>query len=212
MHLSSPGISKTRRCDVREFLGSRNATVDQIRRKFFSGGTPETDRKKANRFLCKERKRKRIRIRGVVQLNANGRPELAYGKKCRIDELEHEVLNTEAELLIGGPYERNVPVGKTIADAATMRNGIRFFVEVDNETMSPKQMREKWSRYKGARGFILLVCRTKSRLKRLIKSARSVKGVILFTRFHWLRCEHLKRRWIDTSFNRIDLESWGSES
>ena len=64
-----------------------------------------------NRLLCRERRRKRVRVRGVVLLNGTGRPELVYGQKCREEELEHEVLATELELILGR-FERRVPVGK----------------------------------------------------------------------------------------------------
>src|SRR2546423_1413528 len=101
--------------DIREFLETRNATTGQLARRFFSGETAETGRKKASRWLCRRRKRKQVRVRGVVQMKATGRPELVYGQKCKEEELEHEVLVTEAELLLGR-FERRVIIGKAISD------------------------------------------------------------------------------------------------
>ena len=76
---SHPGrVSRARRAAIREFLETRNATIEQIARRFFTGNTPETARKKASRWLCKERRRKRARIRGVVTLNGTGRPQLGF--------------------------------------------------------------------------------------------------------------------------------------
>ena len=104
-------------------------------------------------------------------MNETGRPELVYGKRTKEFELEHEVLITEAELVLNERFQRNVPVGKAIADGMFIRRGAKLFVEVDNEHMSPKQMREKWGRYgNSVDGFILLICRTTGRMRRLMKS------------------------------------------
>lgn len=146
----------------------------------------------------------------MILFNATGRPELVYGKKCREEELEHEALITEAEILIGAPFLRSVPVGKTVADAKTIREGIDLYLEVDNESMTATQMRDKWERYEGIDGFILLVCRSKGRLRRLIKGAQPVKRIILFSRFKWLRLKHVNKRWVDWKGNRIDLDNWSS--
>ena len=66
-------VSQARRTDIREFLETRNATTDQLARRFFPSETPESGRKKASRWLCRQRKRKRVRVRGVVLLNGTGR-------------------------------------------------------------------------------------------------------------------------------------------
>lgn len=141
----------------------------------------------------------------MILLNQTGRPELVYGKRSKEDEIEHEVLITEAELLVGGSFQRNVPVGKTIADAMLIRDGVRLYVEVDNESMPAKQMREKWVRYEKIEGYILLICRTKGRLKRLMRSAERVKNVVLFSRFDWLRRKFVKEKWIDWYYKRAEI-------
>ena len=205
MHLQPHRVSKSRRAEIRDFLGSRNATTDQIARNFFTGGTMETSRKKASRWLCKERKRKRVHVQGIVLLNATGRPEFVYGKASKEGELEHEVLITEAELLLGGPFQRNVRVGKTTADGFLIRDGNRMYVEIDNESMSEKQMREKWVRYEEIDGFILVICRTKGRLKRLVRSAEKVKAVVLFSRFDWLRMKTVREKWVDWFGKRAEI-------
>lgn len=140
-----------------------------------------------------------------MYLNPTGRPEVVYGKPCKQSELEHEVLITEAELRLNVRFLRNVSVGKTVADGFFARNGDRFFVEIDNHTMSPKQMREKWVRYGNVDGYILVICHTKSRLRRLMKTAEQVKSVALFTRFRWLRSTHVKEPWIDWTVKRVKI-------
>lgn len=141
----------------------------------------------------------------MILLNETGRPELVYGNRCKDDELEHGIFITEFELLISRTVHRNVPVGKTIADGMLVRDGTRFYVEVDNESMSSKQMREKWIRYDGVDGFILLVCRTKGRLKRLMRSAERAKKVLFFSRFKWLRMKNVKEKWIDWYGKRAEI-------
>src|SRR5438067_13376280 len=121
MHSQPPRISRARRADIREFLETRNATTEEIARRFFSSETPETARKKASRWLCKQRKRGRVHVRGVVCMNGSGRSELVYGQRCDDERLEHEVWITEAELLLGGRFERGVSIGKAIADAMLVR-------------------------------------------------------------------------------------------
>ena len=192
---------------VRDWLDCRDATTDQIRRGFFASETAETGRKKASRWLCRRRKRKRVRVRGAVLLNGTGRPELVYGQKCKPEELDHEVLITEIELLIGR-FERRVPIGKAIADGLLTKGGKRFAIEADNHSMVNKQMREKWNRYAEAgwatgddERYILIVCRTKARLKRLIRGC-PLKNVALFSLVRWLRYRHVRYPWIDCHGNR----------
>jgi hypothetical protein len=143
-----------------------------------------------------------------VLLKDTGRPEKVYGKRCKEDQLEHEVLVTEAELLLGGHFTRDAPIGKTFADGLLVRGGIRFWVEVDNETMTAKQMRDKWSRYPDSlpeNEFILVICHTRARLRRLMRSAQAVKSVALFTRFRWLWSRWVEAAVIDRRCKRVGL-------
>ncbi len=71
--------------------------------------------------------------------------------------------------------------------------------------MTTKQMREKWLRYGKVDGFILVICRTKSRLRRLIHTADQVKSVALFTRFRWLQSERIREPWIDWQGRRVGI-------
>ncbi len=134
----------------------------------------------------------------------NGRPDIVYGKECKEDNLEHEVWLTEAELLMGITFERNTKVGNTTADAKFVDAGNTFWVELDNETMPAKQMREKFLRYENSEGFILVICHRKSRIRLLQKCAGAVIKRILFTRFRWLRSS-VKERWIDGSWKRVSI-------
>ena len=140
-----------------------------------------------------------------MRLNATGRPELVYGKRCKEDTVEHEVWVTEAELLLGSPFLRNVPVGKTTADGLLLRDGIRFYTEVDNETMTARQMREKWTRYGTIKDYILVICHTKARMRSLMRTAERVKEVALFTRFRWLRSERVREPWLDWYGKRVGI-------
>lgn len=142
-------------------------------------------------------------MRGTVLLNRTGRPEIVYGKPCSPELLAHEVWVTEAELLLCRPIKRGVRVGKAITDGLMMKDGERFWIEMDNETMSMRQLREKWRKYGKVEGFILVICHSKTRLRKLIKSAEQVKAVALFTRFRWLRAKNLTQRWIDWWGNRV---------
>lgn len=206
MHIQPHGISRARRAAVLEFLECRNATTEQIARRFFPCETPETARKKASRWLCKQRQRRRVHLRGIVCLNRTGRSELVYGQRCNDEQLEHEVWITEAELLLDGRCKRSVPVGKTFADALLVRDRTRFFIEVDNQTMTAKQMQRKWELYgREIDGFILVICHTKERMRRLMRGAQAVKNVALFTRFRWLRSTRIHEPWIDWYGKRVRI-------
>ena len=138
-------------------------------------------------------------------MNAIGRPQVVYGRRCNEDQLEHEVWITEAELLLGGRFTRPAPVGNTIADALLVRNDVRFFIEVDNQTMTAKQMRAKWLRYGEIDCYILVICHTKPRLRRLMRGAAMVKSVALFTRFRWLQSRYIKEPWFDWYGKRVGI-------
>jgi hypothetical protein len=185
----------SKRPPLREYLANRHATTDQVGRRFYACGTLETARKKASRSLNAERRRKRVRLAGAVLLTGSGRPTIVYGPPCKPDILEHEVWITEAELLLGIEFERGVSVGETQADGMFVRDGTRFFVEVDHSAkMSSKQMRAKWQRYEGVEGFILVVSHKESRMRKLLSGAELVKDLALFSTFSRLgTCQP----WID---------------
>ena len=144
-------------------------------------------------------------MRGTVVLHGTGRPQVVYGKRCNEDQLEHEVWVTEAEFLLGGSFTRNVSVGKTVADGLLIKGGTRFYIEVDNHTMTAKQMREKWLRYGEVDGFILVICHSKARMRRLMRGAALVKSVALFTRFRWLQSPRIKEPWFDCYGKRVGI-------
>lgn len=148
--------------------------------------------------------------RGTVLLRNTGAPEKVYGRPCGEERLEHEIWITEVEILIGGRFTRNAPVGKTTADTWFVRDGEWFWVEVDNGTMTSKQMRKKWERYlagpeRKVNGLILVICHTKTRLRRLLRTAAPVKDFILFTRFRWLRSKAVQEPWIDGWCKRVGI-------
>jgi hypothetical protein len=95
---------------------------------------------------------------------------------------------TEAELLLGAEFEREVRVGETTTDGLFTRDGHRFAVEVDNAgKQSRRQYREKWARLGRFDGFVLVLCHTAARMKSLVRWAESQKEVCLFNTFARLR-------------------------
>lgn len=129
-----------------------------------------------------------------------------YGQRANEEQLEHEVWITEAELLLNARCKRSVSVGRTFADALLVRERTRFFIEVDNQTMTAKMMQRKWELYgRDFNGFILVICHTKERMRRLIRGAETVKNVALFTRFRWLRSTKIKEPWIDWYGKRVRI-------
>src|SRR5438874_429267 len=77
-----------------DFAARHTFTTAQLAH-FFAGGTLETRRKYASRWLVKQRRRKRIRVIGIVQRRDTGRPEIAYGRFAKYDQIEHEIFVAE---------------------------------------------------------------------------------------------------------------------
>lgn len=135
---------------------------------------------------------------GVVQRRDTGRPELVYGRRCKQDQIEHEVRITDLALCFPDcPFTPSANVGRTQADALMVRDGKRCFIEVDNSgKMTMKQMEAKWQRYEGVDGFILVVALTEARMQRLRKNATQVKDKALFTTFARL-ASGMAEPWVD---------------
>lgn len=175
-----------------ELVSEHPATAEQVARLYFSSGTPgkpETSRKKANRRLNRLARRRKIRAIGLVLLKGTGRPQIVYGgRKIKLGMLEHEVLITELRLhFFPHPFERSVPIGKTTADALLFKDQTKFWIELDTNRMDQRQMRAKWLRYGNCQDFILIVCQSEKRLKRLKESAQQVKHIALFTTMNRLK-------------------------
>ena len=198
MDLPRPGISpddlrfarnwRLRNAALYDFLKRHNATIEQIARGFFPGRTMATRKKRASRWLAKQRRRGRVRVVGVVQRRDTGRPEIVYGKKCSPERLAHEVAVAELELLLDVELMREAKVGRTQADAVAIISKRKWFMEVDNSAkMTAKQMQAKWERYQGVTDYILVVAMTESRMQRLRKGAERVKTIAMFSTFDRLR-------------------------
>lgn len=193
----APGVWRLRNAAIFAFLARHSATTDQIARRFFPGRTLETRKKKASRWLVRQRRRGRVRVIGVVQRRETGRPEIVYGRRCPQDQIEHEVRVAETELLLGTELQREAKAGRTQADAVMVREGRTCFIEVDNSgNMTAAQMRAKWRRYEGVDGFILVIAVTEGRMQRLRKGADLVKDAALFTTFERLR-SGMPEPWVD---------------
>ena len=133
MDLRTPRVWRPRDANIFDFLRRHTATCEQLARLFFSGATLPTRKKKANRWLVRQRKRRRIQVVGFVMRRDTGRPETAYGRRCKLDDLEHEVRLTDFALRYPeSPIERDAKVGRTEADGVITRSGQRCFIEIDN--------------------------------------------------------------------------------
>lgn len=194
----APGVWRPRHAALFDFLARHSATTAQIAEGFFPGRTLATRKKKASRWLVKQRRRKRVGVVGLVLRRDTGRPEIVYGRRCKLDQIEHEVRVADLALLFPeAPIERGVKVGRTEADGMMIRDKRRCFIEVDNSgKMTAKQMESKWKRYEGAEGFILVVAVTEGRMQRLRKGASRVKDLALFTTFERLQ-SGLPEPWVD---------------
>lgn len=106
-------------------------------------------------------------------------------------------------MLLTEDFERGVKVGKTTPDGVFMRCGVRLCVEVDNGSMTAKQMRRKWLRYGKVDGYILVICHSEERLRRLMRGAERVQDVTIFTTFDWLKSQ--EEPWIDRTGVRVKL-------
>lgn len=133
-----------------------------------------------------------------MQRRDTGRPEIVYGRPCKLDQIEHEVRVTDLALLFkDSPMTRHAKVGRTEADGLMIRDRHRCYIEVDNSgKMTAKQMEAKWKRYQGVDGFILVVAVTEARMQRLRRGAELVKDVALFTTFERLQSD-MPEPWVD---------------
>ena len=205
MHVLTPGIPhlpddwRGRRTAIFAFLALFVASTAHLV-EWFPGRTMATRKKKTSRWIVKQRKKKRIRLRGVVQRRETGRPELCYGRRCREVELEHEVRITDFALLFRDcVFERGVKIGRAEPDAVMVKDGHTCAVEIDNTGhVDRKQMKAKWKLYDESKfsGYILVVAVTDSRMERLRKGAELVKDMALFSTFDRLRSDWAEP-WLD---------------
>lgn len=172
------------------FLGEFVATTEQIAR-LFSGRSLATRKKKASRWVVRQRRRRKLTPVGIVQRRDTGRPEIVYGRRqCKQREIEHEVRITDLALHFrGNTFTRGVKVAKTESDAFMIRDGNRCYLEVDNSQKMTlkKQMKSKFEKYQGVDGYVLVVSLTEARMERLRKAGEPVKDIALFNTFDRLR-------------------------
>ncbi len=204
MDLRAPGVRRPRHAAIYEFLQRHSATTAQLAERFFTGATLATRKKKASRWIAKQRRRGRVKVVGMVQRRDTGRPEIVCGRSCKQDQIEYEVRVADLALLFrDSPMTRGVKVGRTEADGLMIRDGRRCYIEVDNSgKMTAIQMKAKWKRYDGADGFILVVAVTEGRMQRLRHGAEQVKNIALFTTFTRLQSE-MPEPWIDWYGNTV---------
>jgi len=206
MDIRAPGVWRPKHAARFEFLKRHSATAAQLAQGFFTGRTLETKKRKARRWIAKHRGRKRITVIGIVQRRDTGRPEVVYGRRCKQDQIEHEVRVTDFALIFkDSPISRDAKAGRTEADGIMIRDGDRCYIEIDNSgKMTARQMESKWQRYQGVVGYILVVAVTESRMQRLRKGADLVKDIALFTTFERLGSE-LSEAWTDWYGNTVRI-------
>src|SRR5207249_4710214 len=106
-----PGVWRALHAQIRDFLRRHSATTTQVGERYFTGKTVEARRRKASRWLVRERQRKRVSVVGVMLRKDTGRPEIIYGRKAK--DSEHEVWVAELEVILGHRIERGAKVGRT---------------------------------------------------------------------------------------------------
>ena len=156
----------------------------------------------------KQRKRKKVRAVGVVQRRDTGRPEVVYGRRCKPDEIEHEVRVADFEVILKVRLERGVKVGSAEPDGMATIDGRRCAIEIDNSgKMTAKQYQQKWKLYGKFDGFILVVAVTEERMQRLIVFSEPMKEIALFTTF--TRLLRVAEPWVDCAGQTIRLGGGG---
>lgn len=148
-----------------------------------------------------------MKVIGVVQRKDTGRPEIAYGRRCKADQILHQVMLAEMALMYrDSPFTPDVKVGRTEADAAMVREGRTCFIELDNSgKMTARQMQAKWERYGrlGDDQVILVVTMSEGRMERIRKGAEAVRDWIFVTTFDRLR--NAEKPWVDFAGNSIRI-------
>ena len=136
----------------------------------------------------KERKRRGIRLVGIVQLNVMGRPQMAYGRPCKMRNIPHEISVCEASLLTGLEFQRTKTGGATEPDGIAEKGGVKFFLEVDESShLTKKQYETKSQGYAKVEGFVLIVTHGEERMKRVMGWCGAMDEVALFSTFERLK-------------------------
>lgn len=171
-------VSRERRAALYAFLFA--ATADQLVRGGFvePSATMGTAKKKANRWLVRQPRRKRsgVRVVGLVQQRWTGRPShLCARFFCRPKEAFHEYVKTELRLLFPHPFRPGSRTADTEPDGWVTIDGQDLAVEVDCGTMSRRQMQAKWRRYETEERDLLVVTVSEGRMQRLRAAAETVR-------------------------------------
>src|SRR5258708_5012691 len=116
-----------------DFGGRHTFTTKQLGQRFFTGRTLAAKAKKASRWIVRHRRRRELQVVCIVQRRDTGRPEIAYGRWCKQDQIEHEVRVTDfGNLFKEYPMARGVKVGRTEADGVIVIDGRTCEIEIDN--------------------------------------------------------------------------------
>lgn len=152
--------------------------------------------KRTQRWLAKATRRRRVACVGVTQ-GYTGRPALVFGRRCRMEDVDHQVSIAEFELVTGHRVEPDAAVGDTFADGVTTIDGRTCYLEVDESgKLTARQYEAKFARYENVTDFILVVCHAEERMQRLRKlGARFPELNILFSTFD--RLANVAEPWLD---------------
>ncbi|HYH66531.1 MAG TPA: hypothetical protein VD866_17690 [Urbifossiella sp.] len=159
-----------------------------------------------------QRKRRKVRMLGIVQRRGRGRPEYVYGRRCKLRELEHEVRVTDVALMYRDlwTFTRDEEVGegktKTIPDAGMTNGRKRAWLEVDNlGKQSRKQYAVKWAAYSCVGDFVLVVCTSEKRMQQVRSwCPAALHDRVLLTTFDRLASDAAEP-WIDCAGEPAEL-------
>lgn len=202
----NPKSWRPRHARILAFLGLFCLTTADIA-SFFGGTTVEVRERQASRWLVTQRRRNRVRMVGIVQEKATGRPAYIYGRYAKQQELFHELAVGRFALVYREhwTFSRDAAVGKTVADAAMTNGGRKAWLEVDNAHKQTKaQYRAKWRLYSGVQDFVLVVCHTERRMQKVRSWSEPVREIALFTTFERLASEQ-DEPWIDFDGHSTEL-------
>jgi len=141
-----------------------------------------------------------------LQGDDNGRPATVYSNGWKVSPhlLFHEVKLTDFLLLY--PFAKKLVRGPTVdtrirPDAEMTIGKKRFFVELDTGEETHRQVRAKWSRnYRHVRpglqtDFLLVVTLKSDRIDELIRNAKQVSQLALFTSLAEVQADPFGKVW-----------------
>jgi len=149
-----------------------------------------------------------IKCIGTEQLKKRGRPEDVYFNGTgKVEHVKHEVFLTRALLKYAwDSVKRLHDVDPRIAaDAECVRNGFKFFFELDRGVSYPN-MERRWKKYEGVEDYLLVITTTERRKVGVIEHSKAVAGIGLFTTLDEVLNDPFGEVWVDCFGKRVSLK------